>query len=199
MAKYTNGFRNCVVRNVFPVLMRKEFTKQRPRVNFSHFDPKILPYLKWIPNDLTINKYWIPLVVGLAIGLLRKRNFDCEALNVEHFYAVPNYDFKESLCDLRRASAQQGKPVAAGVIDGANITPRTDPLQRDVTTLAIVYGRRHGTISKYIADWMPRLENVGNMLYEIPLELNHNFFTKEYCLLHNLPYLEEGYRKDEYE
>jgi hypothetical protein len=110
MAKYTNGFRNCVVRNVFPVLMRKEFTTQRPRVNFSHFDPKILPYLKWIPNDLTINEYWIPVVVGLAIGLLWKRNFDCEALNVEHFYAVPNYDFKESLRDLRRASAQQGKP-----------------------------------------------------------------------------------------
>jgi hypothetical protein len=341
-AKYTNGFRNCVVRNVFPVFLRKESKTQRQHVNFTHFHPKILPYLQWHNHSATETKYWIPLKVGLEIGLLRKRSFDCEGINLEHFYAVPTYQIKESLRDLQIESARQGKPVAAPVIDGAKIVPRTDPLERekkhishlmktnpdalaleyqklrlasvtlklevktlkqslvkseaviqakekelmvaneelrkqrllnisgftranlnsdeyhrthewvahyiwgrssfkehkifigalfmhdnidtssgglgdisdfekismchmmiqrgyDITTLALVYDRRHGTISKYITAWMPKVGKAGHMLCEVPLELNHNFFTKEYCQLHNLPYMEEGYRKDEYE
>jgi hypothetical protein len=64
-------------------------------------------------------------------------------------------------------------------------------------TLALIYNRSRSSISIYTKNWMPKLGRVGRMFYNIPLELQHNLYTEDYCMEHGLPYLHEGFRNDD--
>jgi chemotaxis protein histidine kinase CheA len=48
----------------------------------------------------------------------------------------------------------------------------------DLKSLAYLSGRKKPTISGYVGEWLPRLENRGKCLYELDTDFSHDYITK---------------------
>jgi hypothetical protein len=59
-------------------------------------------------------------------------------------------------------------------------------------TVGLIYNRNRSSISRYESEWMPLLGEAGADMSELDLGLDHNYYSKEYCIENGLPYMEGG-------